>query len=77
MEIPKQYTDLVGTKQKFSGYLFSKNDDLDEQDFDVKAIRWGTASVVNVNEIFEKGESSYEHPTFELLLKNDSIKRAK
>ena len=74
--IPKKYRDLVGTKQKFLGGLFSSAKELKPTQFDVLDIRWGTATVVNVDELRKTGESSYEHPSFELLLKRKGMKRA-
>lgn len=76
MGIPQKYKELVGTKQIFSGGLFSHKVSIDETEFDVLDIRFGTASYVNIQELREKGESSYEHPTFELLLKKEGMKKS-
>ncbi len=76
MEIPKKYIDLVGTKQTFQGGIFSSNKSMKPTEFNVLDIRWGTATVINVRELREKGESSYEHPTFDLLLKREGMKKA-
>lgn len=74
-EIPKIYTDLVGSNHIFSGGLFSGNKDLPEKEYLVHDIRWGTAIVVNFNELRDNGKSSYEHPTVEYLLSNRDMKR--
>jgi len=74
-EIPKFYTDLVGSKQIFSGGLFSGKIDLPEEEYFVHDIRWGSAIVVNWTEMKETGKSSYRHPTVELLLSNKNMKR--
>lgn len=74
--IPKDYTELVGTKQLFSGGLFSYKKDLPEKEYDVLDVRWGSAHVVNVKEMRETGKSSYKHPTVEFLLKSDDMKKS-
>ena len=74
-EIPKEWKDLVGTKQFFSGGLFSGKKNLPEAEYQVHDIRWGSATVVNWEEMKNTGESSYRHPTVELLLSNRNMKR--
>jgi hypothetical protein len=74
--IPKKYRDLVGTKQKFLGGVFSSAKELKPTEFNVLDIRWGTSTVVNIKELCETGESSYEHPSFQLLLKRNGMKKA-
>lgn len=74
--IPKKYTKLVGTVQTFQGGLFSRTKAIKPTKFNVLDIRWGQATIVNIKELREKGESSYEHPSFELLLKNKNMKRS-
>jgi hypothetical protein len=74
--IPKKYRDLVGTNQKFLGGIFSPAKEFKPTEFNVLDIRWGTSTVVNIKELSETGESSYEHPSFELLLKRKGMKRA-
>lgn len=76
LEIPKKYTDMVGTKQRFSGGLFSQNKEVAETEFNVLNIRFATARVINVEELRKTGKSSINHPTFELLLKNDKMKKS-
>ena len=77
MEIPKKYQDLVGKNMEFSGGLFSGKKAIVPAEFKVLDIRVGDAKIVNLKELKEKGESSYEHPTFELLLKNDSMTKSR
>lgn len=77
MGIPKKYTDLVGTQQPMRGGLFSYKREEPEATYDVLDIKAGHATVVNIQELQEKGESSYEHPTFHLLVKRDGMKRAR
>jgi len=74
--IPKKYRDLVGTKHRFSGGIFSSSKEIQQTEFDVLDIRWGTSTVVNIDELCKTGESGYEHPSFELLLKRKGMKRA-
>lgn len=74
--IPQNYQDLVGTKQIFSGGLFSYKKALPEKEYDVLAVRWGSAQVVNVKEMMETGKSSYKHPTIEYLLKSADMKKS-
>lgn len=77
MQLPKKYQKLVGTKQTASGNLFSYKKSLEPIEYEVLDIRFGRATVMSVSEIREKGESSYEYPTFELLLKNSSMRAAR
>lgn len=76
LEIPKKHRDLVGTKQTFSGGLFSGNKEMPPTEFQVLDIRFGTARIINVKELRSTGKSSINHPTFELLLKNDKMKKS-
>jgi hypothetical protein len=75
-ELPKKYLDMVGTKQKLGGGLFSYKKALPPQEYDVLNIRWGSATIINRKEFIEKGETSYEYPTCELLIKNSSMKKS-
>ncbi len=77
MKIPKKHMKLVGTEQTFEGGIFSSNKAIKPTKFNVIDIRWGTARVVNIKELREKGKSSYCHPTFELLLKNNKMDRSR
>lgn len=76
LEIPKKHRDLVGTKQIFSGGLFSGSKEMPQTEFNVLDIRFGTARIINVDELRNTGKSSINHPTFELLLKNDKMKKS-
>ncbi|AIM37407.1 hypothetical protein KO02_12430 [Sphingobacterium sp. ML3W] len=73
--IPQKYIDLVGTKRKFSGGLFSAKKELPETEYMIHNIRWGSATIINYRELSETGKSSYEYPTVEYLLSNRSSKR--
>lgn len=74
--IPQKYRDLVGTKQKFHGGLFSESKEIKPTEFDVLNIRWGTSTFLDVEELRKTGNSSYENPSFNLLLKRKGMKRA-
>lgn len=75
-KIPQKYLDLVGTKQLASGGLFSSTKSLEPMEYQVIDIRRGSARIINMKEFIELGESKTEHPTYELLLKRDGMKRA-
>lgn len=77
MEIPKQYQDLVGQKKILSGGLFSYKRSEPEQEYDILDIRFGSATIMSMKELEEMGESSYEHPTFELLVKREGMRQAR
>lgn len=68
--LPQEYLDLVGTKQTVSGCVFSYEKEIEPQEFDVLDIRRGSARMIDYNKM-EVTNLSYE-----LLLKNDSMKRA-
>lgn len=76
-DIPEKYRLLVGTTQKISGGVFSGKKDLPSTEYEVLAIRMGTGIVINTKELHETGKSSYEHPTYELLLKSGTMKAAR
>ena len=77
MSIPKKYQDLVGTRQPLGGGLFSGKKESPHKVYNILDIRWGSSIVVNVKELLETGESSYEHPTIELLVKSDDMKKSR
>lgn len=77
LKIPKRYMDLVGTKQMLSGGVFSGKRALPSLEYDVLNIRWGMATIINVKELQETGRSSYEYPTYELLIKNSGMKKSR
>lgn len=70
MEMPKKYQDLVGTKQTLAGYVFNKKDQLEETEFDVLNIRFGSSFIMDMENM------EIKHPTFQLLLKNGSMRKA-
>ena len=73
MGIPKRFTDLVGTKQEFIGCLFSQKKEFKEPtEFDVLDIRWGSGQIADLSD----GELTPLHPTVDLLLKREGMKRA-
>ncbi|ANW96726.1 hypothetical protein AXE80_10770 [Wenyingzhuangia fucanilytica] len=70
-DLPQQYLDLIGTVQRFKGYLFSyKILKKNYEDYNVLDWRWGSAKVYDTKTNREK------HPTVEFLLKNDSMKKS-
>jgi hypothetical protein len=71
--MPQQYLSLVNTTVRYGGWLFSKRKVVPIADYECLAIRWGTSVAVNIHEA--NGISgSYENPTYELLLKSDSMR---
>lgn len=70
MDIPQKYKDLVGTKQVFSGCLFSQANDMPKHEYDVLKIRLGSGVIMDM-EAFKP-----IHPTFDLLLKREGMKQA-
>ncbi|RZL31295.1 MAG: hypothetical protein EOP00_35255 [Pedobacter sp.] len=76
-KIPQQYKDLVGTDVELQGGVFSGNRSINPTKFQCLDIRWGSATVVNFKELKEKGESSYEHPTYNLLVKCAGMKKSR
>jgi hypothetical protein len=77
MQVPEKYKNLVGTKRLMRGGLFSLSKSLPLKEYNVLDIRFGSATIMSVKEIEEHGESSYEHPTFELLVKSDDMKKSR
>ena len=67
---PKLAEELVGTKQTFSGGLFSISKSPPEAEYSVLKWRWGSAYIMNMKNYKEK------HPTVEFLLKKPGMKRA-
>lgn len=70
MSIPKQYMKLVGQRQIMRGGLFSRKKAIEEQEFDILDIRESSATIMNM-------KTRKEFPAFELLVKNESMKRAR
>lgn len=75
--IPEKYTKLIGTKQKFLGCLFSINKSIEETEFDILDVRWGSGMIINFKQLQETGKSDYRHPTINYLVKNKSMKRSR
>jgi len=71
MEIPAAVEELLGTNREFGGGLFSSNKESEPAHYNVLDWRWGSGTIMNM-ETFEE-----LHPTFELLLKNDDMKRSR
>ena len=76
-QIPAKYTDMVGQSYTFSGPLFGYSKKPPEAEYTVLGARWGSARVMNVKQMMEKGESDYEYPTVEFLIKNEGMKRSR
>lgn len=76
--IPQRYRDLVGTKQFLRGGIFSGKRDEPVGEYDVLDIRWGSAQTVSLKELQKEGHSKTTyHPTFELLIKREGMKKAR
>ncbi len=66
----KDYKDLIGKKVTVEGAVFNLNKSLPPTEFECLNARPGTAKIYDLDAMKEKGG------TFQLLLKNDSMKRA-
>lgn len=75
--IPQKYQDIVGTEVILSGGFFSSKRSEPETKFKVLDIRWGTAKILNIKQLKETGQSNYEHPTVQYLVKNDTMQRSR
>lgn len=71
MEMPKRVTDLVGTKQIFSGGVFSSRKDIEQTEFNVLKWRWGSASIMDMNTM------KMIHPTVEYLVKREGMRASR
>lgn len=69
-EIPKKYRDLVGTRKILQGGVFSRRKSIEPTDFDIVGIRMSSQKIMNL-----KTRKTYR--AFELLVKNDSMQRAR
>lgn len=69
-EFPKSFSELVGTTQKFNGFLFSRKKPVKNEKYQVLDIRWSDAIIMN-NET-----KVLKRLAVELLLKNNTMKRA-
>ncbi|MFV0556973.1 MAG: hypothetical protein ACK5LM_07740 [Lactovum sp.] len=68
MEAPKEFKDLIGTKQTLGGGLFSGKKEVPMQEYDVLNWRWGSAEVMNMKTM------KVIHPTVDLLLKREGMR---
>lgn len=68
--IPKQYTKLVGERHILRGGIFSRRKAIEEQEFDILDIRESSAIIMNI-------KTKKKFPAFELLVKNESMKKAR
>ena len=70
MEAPKEFKDLIGTKQTLGGGLFRQKEAL-MQEYDVLDWRWGSAQVMNMKTM------KAIHPTVELLVKREGMRASR
>lgn len=71
MEAPKEFKELIGTKQTLGGGLFSGNKETPYQEYDILDWRWGSAQVMNMKTMKEI------HPTVELLVKREGMRASR
>ncbi len=70
MEAPKEFKELIGTKQSFGGGLFG-NKDIPFKEYDVLDWRWGSAQIMDMKLM------KAIHPTVELLLKKEGMRASR
>ena len=70
MEAPKEFKDLIGTKQTLGGSLFGQKEAL-TQEYDVLDWRWGSSQVMDMKTF------KAIHPTVELLIKRDGMRASR
>lgn len=70
MEVGKTYQDLVGTEVQLRGNVFSYNKSIEPTKFQCLDVRRGSGTIMNMDTMKDKCL------TAELLLKNDSMKKA-
>lgn len=70
MELPIKYKEMIGTKQLFSGNVFSSSQIIKEEEYEVLDVRMGRSFITNI-------AREYKHPTFELLIKKTGMMRAR
>jgi len=68
--LPSDIQKMVGTKIDMLGNIFNRTTKMPKTTFDCLGARWGTSTIIDLKTFEDK------HPTFELLLKNKSMKRA-
>lgn len=69
--VPKMAKELVGTRQQFSGGVFSSNKAIEPTEFDILDWRWGSAQIWDMKKMKPK------YPTVEFLVKNESMSRSR
>lgn len=69
-EMPKKYLDLVGTKQKMAGALFSKKS-IEPTEFEILDWRWGSGYIMDMDEM------KVRHPTVQFLVKNSEMAKSR
>lgn len=68
--LPKEFTDLIGTEQIFTGDVFSSSADRTvKMSCVIHGVRWGSSTIVNLDTLEEI------HPTVQLLLSHSSKRR--
>lgn len=70
MSIPSKYKKLVGHRHTLCGGVFSRKKSIEEQEFDILDIRESMSRIINM-------KTKRESPAFELLVKNEKMKRAR
>lgn len=70
MDTPKEFKDLIGTRQTLGGGLFGQKETPAEE-YDVLDWRWGSAKVMDMKTM------RFVHPTVELLVKKDGMRASR
>jgi hypothetical protein len=70
MEAPKEFKELIGTKQKLGGGLFGQKE-TPMQYYNILNWRWGSAKVMNMKTM------KAIHPTVELLVKREGMRASR
>jgi len=70
MNEPKEFIDLIGTKQLLGGGLFGQKD-LPMEEYNVLNWRWGSAQIIDLETM------KCIHPTVELLVKRNGMRSSR
>lgn len=70
-EAPKGFKEMIGTKQKLGGGLFSSNKSIEIAEYDVLDWRFGSAQVMDMKTF------KAIHPTVELLIKREGMRASR
>lgn len=70
MDTPEIAKKIVGTRQIFSGSVFSRKKRISPTEFDVIDWRYGSSFIMNLKTMERK------HPVVEFLLKNENMKKS-